>query len=61
MRSIAKKVTVNGSLGPFTRTVTITVKVYYCANGNRLFDVQNGFQMQSVHQTVRHHLHNDKL
>ena len=55
--------------GSFTRTITVslTIKVYHCANGNRPFDGQNWFCTHSAqfcshsaHQLARHHWHNVK-
>ena len=43
--------------GLFTRTVSvpvsISVKIYHCANGNGPFDGQNRYRTHSAHQTVR--------
>ena len=36
--------------GFFARTVTVAVKVYHCANGDRRFDGQIGFRTHSVRQ-----------
>ena len=46
--------------GLFTRTVSVsvTVKVYHCVNGNGPFDRQNGFCTDSAHQMERHHRRN---
>ena len=49
----------NGIKGPFTRTVSN--KFSHCANGNRLFDGQNGCHTHSVHQTDHHYSHNVNL
>ena len=35
---------------PFTRTVSVTIKFYHCANGDGLFDRRNGSGTHSVHQ-----------
>ena len=49
--------------GLFTHTVSVphvsvTINVYYCANGDRLFDGQNRFRTRFVCQTVLHYSHN---
>ena len=35
---------------PFTRTVSVTIKFYHCANGDGLFDRRNGSGTHSVYQ-----------
>ena len=53
--------------GMFTHTVsvstcvTVSVKVYHCVNGNRLFDTENGFGTHSNCQTDHHYTHNVNL
>ena len=51
----------------FTRTIsvsisiTISVKIYHCVNGNGLFDGQNWYRTHSDRQMVRLHLCNVNL
>ena len=47
--------------GPVSVSVSVTVKVYHCVNGNGPFDRQNGFCTHSVRQMDCLHRHNDKL
>ena len=42
-------------------SLTVSVKVYHCVNGNRLFDGQIEFRTHSDRQTDCHYVHNVNL